>query len=456
MIGSFTPIFRCSLIAQHWHERAAWHKRATIMAMKAAIAYDLTRLLLRSFGTGPNGIDRVDLGLARHFLTGEGAQNCGLLLSPRGYAVITQRNAEAFLVVIEAAWREDLDLAEDQTFQSVRQRLLGSESHASGMRLRIVGAPASRTRTTLRLGSALAPSLLWPRRVPKNSLFLHATQFPTAASFRWLARRPDVKPIFFVHDMLPIQRPEFFTAEQVAEHQAFLEIFLRYARAAIVHSESVKKNLVAYLRSRSSGLEQILVASMPAASIFARAAPPDLELRARPYFVVCGTIEPRKNHWLLLKVWKELVQSEGAGAPKLVVIGRRGWKNEEVFDLLDRASWASSHVIEVAGLSTPGMKHLIANSRALLMPSFAEGYGLPIVEAKATCAPVIASDIAVFREIGGDGVTYCAANDAAAWLSAVRTHAAAGAQSSPGGKQAANQAAWKDYFRGIEDFISSL
>ncbi len=424
--------------------------------MKPAVAYDLTRLLLRSFGAGPNGIDRVDLGLARHFLRMEGAGNRGLLLSPLSYAAISQRGAVAFLAAIEAAWREDVDLTEDQIFQSVRQRLLGSASHASGMRSRIIGAPASRTRTTLRLGSALAPSLLWPRRVPKNSVFVHATQFPTAASFRWLARRPDVKPIFFVHDMLPIQRPEFFNAEQVAEHRAFLEIFLRYGHAAIVHSDSVKKDLVAFLNSRSSGNKKILVASMPASRIFASAAPPDVELCARPYFVLCGTIEPRKNHLLLLKVWKEIVQADGAGAPKLVIIGRRGWKNEEVFDLLDRAPWVSSHVIEVAGLSTPGMKHLIANSRALLMPSLAEGYGFPIVEAKAARAPVIASDIAVFREIGGDGVAFCAVSDIAAWLAAVRTHIAASVPSSRVGMEAANEAAWKDYFRGMEDFISGL
>ena len=368
--------------------------------MNASVTYDLSRLLLRSFEAGPNGIDRVDLNLGRYFLGSEYQQNCGILLNRLGPAVIGNRGAAALLDLVDKAWRENLDLADDQTYHALRQSLLGppyQQPQVEYSSKRIVGPSPSPVTTALRIASILLPQLAMLRRVPKGSIFIHTTQFPFSNLFRWLERRPDVKPVFFIHDLLPIKFREFFTVENADWHQQFLEIFIRYGRAAIVNSEVVKNDVIAFLKTRACNNKQILVAPMPAASIFARAAPVDVELRGRPYFVICGTIEPRKNHLLLLKVWQELVRSEGAKAPKLVIIGRRGWNNEEVFDLLDRAPWVSSHVIEVAGLTSNAMRQVVANARALLMPSFAEGYGFPIVEALTIGTPVIASDIPGFQ-----------------------------------------------------------
>jgi glycosyltransferase involved in cell wall biosynthesis len=428
--------------------------------MNASVTYDLSRLLLRSLGTGPNGIDRVDLNLGRYFLGSECQQNCGILLNRLGPAVIGNRGAAALLDLVDKAWRENLDLADDQTYHALRQSLLGppyQQTQVGYSSKRIVGPSPSRVTSALRIASILLPQLAILRRVPKGSIFIHTTQFPFFHLFRWLERRPDVKPVFFIHDLLPIRFREFFTVENANWHQRFLEIFVRYGRAAIVNSEVVKNDVIAFLKTRACNNKQILVAPMPAASIFVRATPVDVELRARPYFVICGTIEPRKNHLLLLKVWQELVRSEGSKAPKLVIIGRRGWNNEEVFDRLDRAPWVSSHVIEVAGLTSNAMRQVVANARALLMPSFAEGYGFPIVEALAIGTPVIASDIAVFREIGGGRINYCKPNDTTSWLKAVRTHAVSEWRNSESATtEAENQTTWESYSRSIAAFVGGL
>jgi glycosyltransferase involved in cell wall biosynthesis len=68
----------------------------------------------------------------------------------------------------------------------------------------------------------------------------------------------------------------------------------------------------------------------------------------RPYFVCIGTIEPRKNHLLLLHLWRHLAETMPAeSVPRLVIIGRRGWENEQVVDMLERCPTLKRYVEEL-------------------------------------------------------------------------------------------------------------
>src|SRR5205823_1812943 len=124
----------------------------------------------------------------------------------------------------------------------------------------------------------------------------------------------------------------------------------------------------------------------------------DAPIRAAvPYFVVLSTIEPRKNHELLLRLWQRLAERHGAAAPRLVLVGHRGWENDAVFKLLDSLRGNSPHVVECPDLDDAALAAVLRGARALLSPSFAEGFGLPVVEALALGTPAIASDIAAHR-----------------------------------------------------------
>src|SRR5262249_27265432 len=125
-------------------------------------------------------------------------------------------------------------------------------------------------------------------------------------------------------------------------------------------------------------------------------------------------------------IWRQLVRELGDRAPALVVAGKRGWNSESAIDLLERSRAISRHVIEVAGLQTPALKRLMDNARAVLAPSLAEGFGLPVAEAIAAGVPVIAADIAAFREqqrAGAAGVTLIDPLDGVGWMAAVREQA---------------------------------
>src|SRR5438309_5930757 len=70
-----------------------------------------------------------------------------------------------------------------------------------------------------------------------------------------------------------------------------------------------------------------------------------------PTFVVLGTIEARKNHQLLLEVWRRLIASLGTEAPHLLIIGQRGWEADEVFHQLDNDTRLRRHVTEINNCS---------------------------------------------------------------------------------------------------------
>jgi glycosyltransferase involved in cell wall biosynthesis len=158
---------------------------------------------------------------------------------------------------------------------------------------------------------------------------------------------------------------------------------------------------------------------------------PDPRLDGRPYFIVCGAIEPRKNHVLLLHVWRQLAEERGDRTPALVVVGKRGWNSESAIALLER-SRVSRHVVEVAGLPTPALKRLMDGACALLAPSLAEGFGLPVAEAIAAGVPVIASDIDAFREMPAQDATLIDPLDGLRWLEAIRERAGAARQGAAG------------------------
>ncbi|RDW14785.1 glycosyltransferase, partial [Paracoccus thiocyanatus] len=139
--------------------------------------------------------------------------------------------------------------------------------------------------------------------------------------------------------------------------------------------------------------------------------PADLDL-SRPFFVALGTIEPRKNHALLLDAWQMLGRMPDP--PRLFIIGRRGWENREVFARLDRLP-PGGPVRELSDLDDGAVAALLARSHGLLMPSRAEGFGLPLTEAAGRGIPVLATPLPAARETLGDYATWLPPDAPADW-----------------------------------------
>ncbi|MDB5379719.1 MAG: glycosyltransferase family 1 protein, partial [Rubritepida sp.] len=176
------------------------------------------------------------------------------------------------------------------------------------------------------------------------------------------------------------------------------------------------------------------------------------------YFVMLGTIEPRKNHLLALQIWRDFAIQGRTGAPRLLIIGRRGWENEQVFRLLDRGNFGGL-VEECGRLPDQEVAHLVQGATALLCPSFVEGFGLPLAEAMALGTPVIASNIPAAREVGGGVPDYLHPLDFLAWRRAILEMA------EPRSARRAAQLtrlsqwtapSWGRHFSAVEHFLQNL
>ena len=234
-----------------------------------------------------------------------------------------------------------------------------------------------------------------------------------------------VKPVYFVHDLIPLTFPEYCRPDEEAKHAARMCNMLAGASALVVNSDDTKRALLAF--AGNHGLPCPPVQTAWLASCVEEVAQFDkgqTDFSQQPYFIMLGTIEARKNHLLVLHVWRSLVEELGVqNVPRLVIVGQRGWECEQVIDLLDRSQKLKSVVTELNTVADGQLSHLLAGACALLFPSFAEGFGMPLVEALELGVPVIASDIPVFREIGQGVPEFADPLDGIRWRNLILAYA---------------------------------
>jgi glycosyltransferase involved in cell wall biosynthesis len=268
---------------------------------------------------------------------------------------------------------------------------------------------------------------------------------------RWISRN-QINAVYLIHDLIPITHPQFCRPGEQAKHEVRIENALASAAGIICNSEATRSSLGDFARAKGLALPESIVSWISGPPVASHGAPKVLD---RPYFVTLGTIEARKNHLLLLKVWQDLVLKFASSAPLLVIIGQRGWKAEKATAILDDPQELEEHIYELGCCNDEDLASWLAGARALLMPSLVEGFGLPVIEALRLGVPVITSDLPVYREIVGSIPTYLDPSDAAAWQGTIADFMADGAERSRqlGELRHFEAPDWSRHFADIEDWL---
>lgn len=431
--------------------------------MAAAIAYDTVRLFLGALAATPRGIDRVDLAYARFFFEKWPGDCVGTLPTPWGVRWYGRQRVLNGLDRLQKLWSDSVQPHEDRVLRHIKGRLGGRLDPAEGGPREDRGGVVSRGSRFLELlsvtGLSLGDSVI--RSVPRNAIYLNVGQDSLAIPriVSWLKRRPDVKSVFMLHDLIPLEHPDLVSGWAQRIHRRLVDRTARHASGLIVSTAAVRKAALDALRLRGRPTIPIETAPLPVSPVFLEREGPDRELRGRDYFVMCGAIEPRKNHRMVLDVWDELVSLRGERTPKLVVVGSPGWGTfGPALRRLQRSRPLQEHVIFASGLSSPALRPLMAHAKALLMPSLAEGFGLPVIEALAVGTPVIASDLPAHREIAGDLAVYRHPNDKPGWLKEICMFADDDGAAADIRKRVATYrpVTWREYFPRIERFLRTF
>ena len=352
----------------------------------SAILVDISRLLFRRFARRlPTGVDRVSLEYLRRY---RGVARA--VLGLRGFHVVLPRAISA------------------RIFQFLSDQ------------------PAHRFVDWLLLPQLViaAVSGIWTERKVEGAILFNTGHMGLSdEKYARRLRKRGVRPVFMVHDLIPITHPEFCRRGEGEKHRRRMQNILKLGHGIVANSQETLTSLHDFSRSVTLPLPPTVVAPLaPGLS----GVPVGSCLITVPYFVVLSTIEPRKNHLMLLHLWRRLREEMGENTPHLVIIGQRGWECENVVDLLERSEILRGYVFEFSRCTDADLATYLHYAKALLFPSFVEGYGMPLIEALAAGVPVIASDLKVFREFAADIPDYVDPLDPQRWLGLIGEYASVG------------------------------
>lgn len=223
-----------------------------------------------------------------------------------------------------------------------------------------------------------------------------------------------------IHDAVPWTHPDTLTSRGARWHRAMAERAVASGATIGVLTDTVAAQLLDVLPGLTPDRIRLLGAGVP--SVLRREPDADrvAALRARlglpgAFLLTLATLEPRKGLDVLVAALAKL----GPDAPPLVVVGQPGWGGVDLPGAAREAGLADARIRILGRTSDADLAVLLHAATALIAPSRAEGFGLPVAEAMAAGTPVVCSDAPALVEVAGDAAIVVPRGDAARLAEAI-------------------------------------
>ena len=363
--------------------------------------YDITRFIARLDENTPTGIDRVDIHYAKSIL--DSKKEIYYLTIIKGvFCAVEKKYGDSIVKYLYDKWI----LSKKVSFQ--KKTLSINDASKVPLIKKTIG----------RFAKCIDKNVFELITKKPNGCYVNISHYGVGKVeayyvFKTLGK---MKLIFFLHDLIPIDFPEHVNEPDEEQHKIRVKAMALFADIIIVNSQFTQKRLYNFCDKQNITRPKCLINKIGIEDRFL-----DVDISNKPivqgdYFIYVSTIESRKNHILLLNVWRDMIEKNKlASIPKLIFVGKNGWKNDSAMYMMNRCPYLQNHVFHLQGLSDNELIQLVANSTALLFPSFTEGWGMPLVEAIELNTPVICSAIEIFHEAGKDLLTYVPLIESLGW-----------------------------------------
>lgn len=265
------------------------------------------------------------------------------------------------------------------------------------------------------VGSMFSRLRPWLRSVPgayQLRQYMRDSKSARAAVGASLYHEPNFVPFRFsgstvltVHDLSHLRYPEYHPPERVRFLKRYLPAAIRDAAAVIADSHFTAQEIKAFFPFAQDKVFPVHLGVEEALSVKRGQDLSDAMARyglsAGAFILSIATLEPRKNLAGLVRAYRKLPTSMQSELP-LVLVGGVGWKNEELQQLLAEEQGAG-RVILTGRVPRSDLASLLSGARLFAYPSFYEGFGLPIAEARACGTPILTTSYGAMKEVAGDG-----------------------------------------------------
>jgi glycosyltransferase involved in cell wall biosynthesis len=211
-----------------------------------------------------------------------------------------------------------------------------------------------------------------------------------------------------IHDLIPIKYESLVEPHHTAQFRDWLRVAIPVADIVFTNSKHTRTALIEFAAESGWRLPPVVALEMGSGFGDRLTAGEQATVSLPPRYVLfVSTIELRKNHRLLVRVWQRLLERHGADlAPNLIFAGKIGWLVDDLLADLEASEYLNGKIILLRGLSDAELQQAYRSCLFTVFPSLSEGWGLPIAESLAHGKFCVASNHTSIPEAGGNLVDY--------------------------------------------------
>ena len=249
------------------------------------------------------------------------------------------------------------------------------------------------------------------KEIESNSIFFDIDSVwhnePRRSYLLPILKDHNIRIVVFIHDIIAIKYPNFFNKVTLFNFMNYITAHLKYADMFFTSTFTVANEINALSKKIGLGEKKFQIACPGFDFKACEAINNNKKLMSvinnKKYLLMVGTIEPRKNHKLLLQAYDKYLKESNYA---IVFAGKWGWNIEQTRKEIEEHPDYNKNIYHFEGLSDAEINILYKSAFLTIFPSIDEGFGIPIIESIGRKTPVIASRIEVLMETGKEYIDY--------------------------------------------------